>query len=190
MSKVELASGTLIDILDPNPNDFKLRDICHGLKNLCRFGGHTNRFYSVLEHTINCYHEAVSRGYEFNELKVVYLHDFSESLGLSDIPSPVKKLLTNYNSIEENFQNKIYKRFGAEITDESIAKLHEVDYDVAIYEARYLMPCKGEDDRWSPPTKQEPCQKVKRNLTNKSCRQSYSLVEEFYYLCEVLEIYQ
>jgi len=188
MSKVELYSGTLIDVLDPNPDDFKLRDICHGLSNLCRFGGHTKRFYSVLEHTINCYHEAVSRDYNINELKMVFFHDFSESLGLSDIPTPVKKQLPAYYIIEENFQKKIYEKFGVDMNDQVIDRLNEVDYDCAVYEARYLMPCKAEDERWSPPTKQEPCQEVKRNLTGKSDRQSFSLIEEFWYICDILEI--
>jgi len=39
--------------LDPKPEDINLQDIIHALSNICRFNGHTNRFYSVAEHMLS-----------------------------------------------------------------------------------------------------------------------------------------
>ena len=38
--------------LDPHPNDVDPVDIAHALSLICRYGGHTRRFYSVAEHCV------------------------------------------------------------------------------------------------------------------------------------------
>jgi hypothetical protein len=38
--------------LAPNAADVYLFDIAHALSNLCRYGGHAQRFYSVAEHSV------------------------------------------------------------------------------------------------------------------------------------------
>lgn len=184
--KIELYSGRLIDPLNPRPEDFTLEDVCMGLSNLCRFGGHCNKFYSVLHHTINCYHEAVARGYPWEQLRLVFCHDFSEGLGCVDVPRPLKEHLTSYYDIEDKFQNCVYDKFGITSNEENLIKLNEVDFDMAVYEGRVLLNSKANDGRWRKPTKMNPCNLVKSYLDDtpngEYCKAS------FYRICEILNI--
>lgn len=183
MGQLELRSGTLIDVLNPKEKDFLLADICTGLANQSRFGGHTSRPYTVLHHSINCYFEAVARGFDFETVKLCFAHDFTEGAGLVDIPSPLKQVLPEYYVIEANWQNNIYSRFGI-LGDSELLK--QVDYDMAIYEARELMPSKAADFRWKKPTIDKPCNEVANRLLNiPSVEES---IEEFWYLCDILNI--
>lgn len=65
-------------------------DIIKALSRECRFGGHTNRFVSVLEHSINC----ADKVYELTEDPLQALqaafHEVGEGLGLRDVNSGLK----------------------------------------------------------------------------------------------------
>lgn len=39
--------------LDPDPDRIIIEDIAHALSNICRYGGHARKFYSVAEHSIH-----------------------------------------------------------------------------------------------------------------------------------------
>jgi uncharacterized protein len=45
-------TGKMINPLDLKPEDVSIEDIAHSLSNLCRYTGHTNKFYSVAEHSV------------------------------------------------------------------------------------------------------------------------------------------
>ncbi len=93
--------------LDPDPEDIDIEDIAHALGMLCRYGGHSRRFYSVAEHSVQMSLFAPTR-----ELKKWCLaHDMSEAY-LVDVPRPIKKYLTNYKAIEEKLSEVIYEKFG------------------------------------------------------------------------------
>lgn len=51
-----LRSGNYFDLQDPSASRFEVSDIAHALSNICRFTGHTQRFYSVAEHSVICSH--------------------------------------------------------------------------------------------------------------------------------------
>src|SRR5690606_22017653 len=71
-----------------------------------RFGGHTQLFYSVAKHCIECSYLVKPE----NQLAAL-LHDASEAY-LMDIPSPIKNRLTNYKAIEDNLMRTIALKFG------------------------------------------------------------------------------
>jgi len=48
----QTASGAAWNVLKPEPTDVSWTDIASALSKLCRFNGHTNRFYSVAEHSV------------------------------------------------------------------------------------------------------------------------------------------
>ena len=49
---IETARGKKFRFLDPRPEDIDIIDIAHALSNICRFTGHTKRFYCVSPETL------------------------------------------------------------------------------------------------------------------------------------------
>ena len=98
-------------IIDPHIDDINAKDIAHALSLACRANGHFKHFYSIAQHSINCFKEAKSRGYSEKVQLACLLHDGSEAY-ISDITRPAKQYLPQYLVIEENIQNKVYEKFG------------------------------------------------------------------------------
>jgi uncharacterized protein len=78
-------TGRRFSPLAPRPEDVCIEDIAHALANKCRFTGHTQRFYSVAEHSV-LVQSLVSPPYGLAAL----LHDAAEAY-LPDIASPIKR---------------------------------------------------------------------------------------------------
>src|SRR5437868_2917508 len=92
---MQTSSGVAYYPLDPLPGDINIEDIAHALSNLCRFGGHCRRFYSVAEHSI-----LVSRVVPRQHALQGLLHDATEAY-MVDVPRPLKVELDNYARIED-----------------------------------------------------------------------------------------
>jgi hypothetical protein len=132
MSNIKLYSGGYINLLSPQPEDIHLIDIAHGLSNLCRFTGHTARFYSVAQHSV-----LVSLLIEDPALRLVaLLHDAAEAY-LGDVSSPLKRLLPEYQCIERRFEEVIAERFG--FSYGHLAKVKRADFRALATEKRDLM---------------------------------------------------
>ena len=104
---IRTKSGIYVNVINPTPDMIVIEDIAHSLSNLCRFGGHTQSFYSVAQHSVLC--ADLVKGKE-NKLTAL-LHDASEAY-LIDVPSPLKKHLPDYQKIEKNMMKVISKKFG------------------------------------------------------------------------------
>ena len=112
--------------LDPVKEDIHIEDIAHSLSLMTRANGHCKHFYSVAQHSIDCYKEAKSRGYSERVQLGCLLHDACESY-ISDITRPVKCNLPEYNVIEDKLQGTIYDRFGlGDLSDEESMQINEV----------------------------------------------------------------
>lgn len=105
-SCITTASGKFFDILKPEEYEFDIEEIATALSNLCRYTGHVNTFYSVAEHSV-----LVSRIVPERLALAALLHDASEAY-LGDVSSPLKKLLPEYQAIEERVQRSIANSFG------------------------------------------------------------------------------
>lgn len=103
---IQTSSGKFFDILHPENYAYDIHEIAHSLYNLCRFTGHTERFYSVARHSILC--SMIVK--EENKLGAL-LHDASEAF-LGDVASPLKKLLPEYGRLEASVQQAIFNYFG------------------------------------------------------------------------------
>jgi len=99
--------GKLIDPFNPDPELIGLVDIAHSLSNICRWNGHTMRFYSVAEHCI-----FVSGLVESREDKLAaLLHDASEAY-IADLVRPVKYRMEKYLDLEFELMLVISRKFG------------------------------------------------------------------------------
>lgn len=133
--------------LEPIVEDIKIEDIAHALSLMTRANGHFNHFYSVAQHSINCYKEAKSRNYSEAVQLGCLLHDASESY-ISDITRPVKKNLAQYFLIEEKLQRLIYEKYGlAHLSKEDLHKIKDIDDAVLYYEFIELMGEKIFDEK-------------------------------------------
>ena len=90
MTVMQTFTGRLFDPFNPDPALIDLRDIAHALGNICRFGGHSRRYYSVAEHSIL----VASLVPEPLRLPAL-LHDAAEAY-LGDIITPIKRWTTIY----------------------------------------------------------------------------------------------
>lgn len=101
--------GNFFYPMDPRPDEVKLHDIAHALSNICRFGGHTNEFYSVAQHSV-----IVSQKMQPIYKHGMYglLHDGSEAY-IGDVVTPIKRmdLMDSYCRVEHMLQGIVYEGF-------------------------------------------------------------------------------
>ena len=105
---MQTATGRAFYPLDPQPEEISIDDIAAALSKMCRYGGHTTRFYSVAEH---CVHIASHPDCPDELRLTALLHDASEAY-LSDVIRPIKPFLTNYTEIEQRLERVIAEKFG------------------------------------------------------------------------------
>jgi hypothetical protein len=131
---IQTRSGVKLHLLDTRPEDFRIEDIAHALSNMCRFTGHTKKFYSVAEHSVRVCrrimqtHSGLDTSvYQYGEacMNVRYglftgrdvafaglMHDASEAY-LADIARPFKHLpeFEWYRKIEDKLMREIALAF-------------------------------------------------------------------------------
>lgn len=120
-------TGRAVSILDPDPSTIVLEDIAVGLSNTCRFGGQTQKHYSVAEHSVACAEDAYRQGQRPSVCLSVLFHDASEAY-LGDIIRPLKTMLGEaYSSLEDRMTDAIVKRFDLVDGDDihAIIKVHD-----------------------------------------------------------------
>ena len=116
---------------DPDAKDVLIDDIAHALSMLCRFTGHTTRFYSVAEHSVHVM-QLVPVEYRF----VALMHDAQEAY-LNDISRPLKVGLAEYKKIEELNWMAIAEAFDLPL--ELPACVKEADATMVWLERRHVM---------------------------------------------------
>lgn len=130
---IRTASGALFDPYAPRACDVNIRDIAHALSNICRFAGHTRRFYSVAQHSVNV-------SLRCSDPRYGLLHDASEAY-LDDIRAPLKRseVFAGYRTLERGVQSAVYERFGLDVALEP-HDLHSADEQECASEMSALMP--------------------------------------------------
>jgi 5'-deoxynucleotidase YfbR-like HD superfamily hydrolase len=108
MSKhwIQTFTGRRFDLLDPQPDMIHVGDIAHALSLLCRFTGHTRRFWSVASHSV-----LVSTIVPPEDAFAGLMHDAPEAY-IGDVSSPLKSLLPEYKAIERGIWRAIADKFG------------------------------------------------------------------------------
>jgi hypothetical protein len=135
---MQLASGRQFWPLDPRPDEVHIEDIAHALSMMCRYGGHTTRFYSVAEH---CVH--ISRACSPENALAGLLHDASEAYA-TDIIRPIKPFLPGYRQIEDRLSDCIAAAFG--LPEAMPAEVKALDIAILRNEYEQIMAtCPAED---------------------------------------------
>lgn len=87
----------------PKIEDIEIEDIAHALSHICRFNGHTSKFYSVAEHSI-LVSVLCPEGLKLRGL----LHDGAEAY-MGDMPRPLKDY--EFKVAEGRLLDLIYQKF-------------------------------------------------------------------------------
>lgn len=145
MTWMQARSGTIVDLVNPEPEQIKTADIAHALARLCRFTGHTRDFYSVAQHT--CLVEGLIPQSNTRLKALAILHDAAEAY-IGDITTPVKNLIPDIRDVESRIMAAIYAHYNI---DPPIPVEHEIvkwaDHSILLTERRDLMESTGDD--WS-----------------------------------------
>lgn len=95
----------------PDPSAICVEDIAHVLSRICRYGGHSEQFLSVAEHSVKIA-EAVYYEFHDSELTVAALfHDSAETY-TGDLVSPLKRILPSYKIVENRIMQAIASKFN------------------------------------------------------------------------------
>lgn len=125
--------------MQPDPELIRIEDIAHALSLICRGNGHVHTFWSVGQHCICCAKEAAARGLPDRMVLACLLHDASECY-MSDVPTPFKKELPDYQEQEEHLLSIIYEKFlGSDLTAEEQAQLKRIDRAMLWYDLENLL---------------------------------------------------
>ena len=129
---IQTYTGQYFDILNPKVRGVNIVDIAHALSQLCRFTGHTSKFYSVAQHSVTVSRH-VPKGMELDGL----LHDASEAY-MADISRPLKHApeMSRYRTAEKTLSRVIERRFGLSAEPKEVK---HVDRRMCATEMRDLM---------------------------------------------------
>jgi uncharacterized protein len=112
MNWMQTFTGRKVDLEYPRPEDIDIRDIAHALSQICRYGGHCHKFYSVAEHSLLVADVIEANYASFKPIELAgLLHDAAEAY-LGDLITPLKKILTKETSIEGRWLDVIKERFA------------------------------------------------------------------------------
>lgn len=110
--------------LDPRADEVCIEDIAHALANICRFGGHAHRFYSVAHHSV-----LVSQACSPRDAMWGLLHDAAEAYA-GDVIRPIKHASEagrRFQEIESRIIAAIAERFGlSPVIPESVKRADEI----------------------------------------------------------------
>lgn len=144
-TEVETFSGSYVDTEFPKAETIVLEDIAHGLSQLCRFGGHTKRFYSVAEHSVLVSRRMEELGFGAEDCLAGLHHDDSEAY-LGDIPRPLKiHLGERYKALSRRMDSAIVAGLGLPFTVGALhaAEVKDADNWALFIEARNFLPSQG-----------------------------------------------
>jgi 5'-deoxynucleotidase YfbR-like HD superfamily hydrolase len=130
---IQTYTGIAFDLMEPVTNQVDIRDIAHALSQIGRFGGHTQEFYSVAQHSI-----LVSENVPPGDALQALLHDAAEAY-IGDMVRPLKRsgAMQPFIECEDRLMVAIAQRFGIDSDISPAVKL--ADNRALFTEQRDLM---------------------------------------------------
>lgn len=136
-SFIQTWSGRKFDFFNPDPDSIVLEDIAHALSNICRFGGHISRFYSVADHSLNVARIVAWKGANLPTVRAALFHDAQEAF-VGDIVTPFKHLLPQAMELERKLACMILRKFGIDEAEVDFAAVKRADATMLVVEAKAL----------------------------------------------------
>lgn len=166
MTWIQTRSGRIFSYDRIHDNEVDFNDVAYSLANICRFNGHTLRFYSVLEHTVRMVgmpaHLGIDLSPEESRLLrgMILLHDAHEAY-IGDLVRPLKAHLcklpgsVEIGSLDRRIARYVRDKLGLEKYDHGESPLWDLcdqcDLVMLAAEGSQLM-CRPLDvHRWDIP---------------------------------------
>ncbi len=130
----ETSTGRIIYPSKPNESCININDIAYALSNICRFGGHSSKFYSVAQHCV-----LVSTVVSPANALLGLMHDASEAY-LGDVVRPLRLLIRDYQTLESAWNKVILRKF--QVTGDH-TEVKEADNHILSLEISALTYSKG-----------------------------------------------
>lgn len=133
------------------PQPIVLDDIAHALAHQCRFTGHTQRHYSIAQHSVLVAQLTVKwaahAGVERRHLRAYFaaglMHDAAEAY-IGDVSRPLKHVIRDhtdiYSQLEDAIEAQIEARFGLTVTEPMRVLVKRADVALLYEERRQLLP--------------------------------------------------
>lgn len=142
-------TGKSINLNDLKPEDIDPRDIAHALSNLCRYNGHTTRFYSVAEHCVRLARYAFNNytaddGYNIRLARALLIHDATEAY-VGDVIYHLKQQLPQFCKFEDKVGKRINDKFSIDMSKDVQGEVSSLDRRICFDEMYALY---GRIDPW------------------------------------------
>lgn len=139
-------TGRRHDLERPEIAGINLIDVAASLAQICRFTGHTRKFYSVAEHSVNCARYARFVGASRQIQREALMHDAHEAF-TGDVASPIKKRLgASWATFEAEHATAVRARFG--IATSLSPQVTAIDLGMLITERNALLAAPFYVDGW------------------------------------------
>lgn len=142
-SVIHTRNGRSIDVFDLYSDDLHVEDIAQGLATSSRWGGFYDldltggNIYSICQHSVLASVSALEDGCSAIEAMCVLHHDDSEAF-LKDFPTPIKRNMPEYCTIEQYVQGACYANFVGLPSRAMMEIVHRYDRRMLIAEAAWL----------------------------------------------------
>lgn len=143
VGSVNTHSGTLVNVLDPQPETLLLEDIVWGLSHQNRYLGQTDEPYSVGQHCVLIAEVVYLETKDPSLALAGLLHDAPETW-LGDIIRPFKHLMTDYAVLEGIMDQALCPIFG--LTTDMFKAVKPWDIRIVGDEMRDLLPRSPQPD--------------------------------------------
>lgn len=145
---IQLISGAYYDF--KIPTQLTVHEIAWALSNICRFAGHSKKFYSVAQHSV-----IVSQEVDSSYMLEALFHDAAEAV-LGDVAKPLKQLLPDYQKLEHEIEITIKKNLHLPLVLSKQVKI--ADIKALATERRDLMV--EQEEKWFYINKYQPFDSV------------------------------
>lgn len=181
---MQTKTGRKFDLTNVHPIEVDIEDIAHALSMQCRFNGHTHKFLSVAEHSVNVM-ALMPRTMSIDGRLAALLHDAPEAY-VGDLISPIKEAMPEFKRIEARVEQAIERRFNFTATYDEAVLIKRADLFMAWIEGKNLLNNSALVNEWNLPTDIEHWFDEAKATSHLYCLSPQEAKEQFYITFESL----